>query len=244
MAAPVDNQPLREAVEAFAASPDQMTYWQVMRHALVGDLLLDVTGSTPPQFAEGTGGDGGKALLAFTRQEEAQKLHPDEPAATVGQSAASALEFAAEHGYSWLSIDPAGPSCAIFVADVAFILGSARNDEVKAALTITDHAAMRAAVVDALSRGGALLLAVNQQPEGMQVRVGNDSELGQVDLAYTSSVEVVVSHPEDNWAVTTVEQVIDEALTQSANGLAINPGGPWVVLRPDELRTIKRRLPS
>jgi len=44
----VDNLTLRTAVEAFAATPNQGTYLEVVRNCFQGDLLLDATGSRDP----------------------------------------------------------------------------------------------------------------------------------------------------------------------------------------------------
>ena len=79
----VDNTALRTAVAAFAAQPDQQSYTNVLRNALQGELLLDVTGSpvetdesgaisvgSTLRFASGKGPDDAPAIFAFTSQAE------------------------------------------------------------------------------------------------------------------------------------------------------------------------------
>jgi len=247
----VDNLPLRRAVEAFAASSNQQTYWEVLRNTLQGDLLFDITGSTPPvdgvlqkgavlRFHEGTGPDGGRALFAFTRQEEAQKMHPDEPAATLGQNAASTLDFARSQGYAWLYIDPAGPTCGLQLSEIDFTLRGERNDAVKAALAGT-----RRDIIDAMSLGGSLLMGVNEHPDGtVEVRTSTGPNDVPVRLAFTSPIEVVTRNPRDAWTAVPMARVVADALEAPFEGLVINPAGPWVGLYPDELREIQSRLPA
>lgn len=250
----VDNVPLRSAIVAFAAEPTQQTYWEVLRNTMQGDLLFDITGSTPPvdgvlqkgallHIHEGTGPDGGRALFAYTRQEEAQRMRSDEPAATLGQPAISALEFARSNGHAWLYLDPAGPACGLQLSDVEFVFRGERNDAVKQALTTEDPQAMRRAVIDALSEGGSLLLGVDEADDGStRVRTSVDPNGEPVVLAFTSAVEVLVRSAEDAWSAVPVARLIDDALAPPFGGMVINPGGPWIALRPDDLREIQSRL--
>lgn len=120
----VDNTALREAM-ARGASTDEL-------FALLGqgDLLLDITGSSiehttvdgGPAIAAGSTfrvheaerDDGSRILFAFTRQEEAIRLHADTPndVQTLGQPATGLLEFAVSQGYRWLYLDPQSPATA------------------------------------------------------------------------------------------------------------------------------------
>lgn len=257
MADLVDNVPLRAAVEAFAGNSNQQTYGEVLRNTLQGDLLFDITGSTPPvdgvlqkgavlRFHEGTGPDGGRALFAFTRQEEAQKMHPDEPAATLGQSAAGTLDFAKSQGYAWLYIDPAGPTCGLQMSDVDFTLRGECNDAVKAALaTPGSPNTVRRAVIDAMSLGGSLLMGINEHPDGtIEVRTSTGPNDVPVRLAFTSAVEVVMRYAGDAWAAVPIARIVSDALTPPFEGLVLNPAGPWLGLYPDELQEIQSRLPA
>lgn len=118
----VDNLPLREAIAREASSDELLALLSQ------GDLLLDITGSSithttiddQPAFAKGTtlavaegeAPDGSRILLAFTRQEEVTRMHADAPESvqTLGQPAASLLEFARSQGYRWLYLDPGSPA--------------------------------------------------------------------------------------------------------------------------------------
>ena len=255
----VDNATLRTAVAAFAAKPEQSSYLEVLRNCFQGDLLLDVTGHAPdvaerasgPVFPAGStigfreteGPDGTRGLLAFTRQEEAARMH-DDPAAqvqTIGQPAVAVLEFAREHDYGWLYIDPAGPTCGLSLSDLEFALDAPHNDAVKAAIGSGD----RGAVIDALAAGGQLLYSVKPAPgEGAQVRTSVGPDGQSVFLAFTSAAEVVARGSGDAFAPIDIARVLVDSLAEPFAGLVINPSGPWVALGRDELLEAQRRLAS
>lgn len=254
----VDNVPLRRAIADFAEKSEQAHYLEVVRNLLHGELLFDTTGSAVSMtedgasiaagstfaFHEGIGTDGARALFAFTRQEEVLRMHEDAPATlqTLAQPAASSLEFAKEHGYGWLYLDPAGPTCGVRLADVEFLLKSARNDAVKTALDTAGPTWTKNAVIDALSLGGQLLYAVNETPDGVQVRTSTNPAGQGVALAFTSAAEVVVRSAKDSWAAIDVKRVVSDALGENFSGLVINPSGPWIELGRDDLLQVQSRL--
>lgn len=257
---PADNAALRTAVEAFAASPDKDTYLEVVRQSLQGDLLLDITGSDSPTTHDdgsvvyeagahiailgGDGPDGGRALFAYTRQDEARKQHPDDPEAvqTLVQSAPATLQFAETEGYDWLVIDPVGPTCALKISDLDFVLANPRNDVVRAALGGTDEAEVKAATLAALAEGGQLLYAVAEQEDGaVEVRTSVGPN-GPVMLAFTSAAEAVARDTTDAFAAIDIPQVVDDALKEPFEGLVINPVGPWVHLGTAELIVLKQQF--
>ncbi len=263
---PVDNAPLRDAVAAFAAAPQQDTYLDVVRTCLQGTLLLDSTGSDRPvqlegggygyapgavlQFAGGTGPDGTRALFAFTSQEQVVRMHADAPSDVQSfvQQATAVLELvASDESYGWLYIDPAGPTCAIARRDVDFALRGDRNDAVKAALTLADESERRAAVLDALKQDGPLLLAIDagSVPEGgvadggpVRIRTSQGPSGETVLLAFTSGPEVSARNVDDAFATRPANEVVRNALDPAYAGLVINPSGPWIALSRDELESV------
>ncbi|WP_193611697.1 SseB family protein [Nocardioides lijunqiniae] len=248
----VDNVPLRTALAAFAADSNQATYLEVLRHLFQGELLLDATASdlqvdggtiaagSTLRFAGGTGPDGATALFAFTRQEEVARMHPaGTHVQTVGQPAASVLELTASQGHGWLYLDPAGPTCAINLAEASFVLRNPRNDAVKDAIP---HGS--SAVVDALAGGGVLFYAVDEQPDGARARTTAMPDGSPARLAFTSPAEVVVRAPDDAFVAVDVARVVEEALAEPFVALVLNPAGPWVALRPDELTAVRAGLAS
>lgn len=264
--APVDNAPLRDAVAAFAAAPQQDTYLDVVRNCLQGTLLLDSTGSDRPvqlegggygyqpgavlQFAGGAGPDGKRALFAFTSQEQVVRMHPDSPSEVQSfvQQATAVLELiTGDEQYGWLYIDPAGPTCAITNADAAFALRGDRNDAVKAALALPEEADRRAAVIDALRQEGTLLLAIDSASvpddgvaDGAPVRIRTSvGPAGETMLlAFTSGPEVSARNVDDVFASRPAKEVVRNALDPAYAGLVINPSGPWIALSRAELEGI------
>ena len=251
----VDNAPLRTAVAAFAAKPDQATYLEVVRNCLQGNLLFDSTGSSITMtedgssiaagstfhFREGKGPNGERAIFAFTRQEEAQRMHPDEPATTMGQPAGGVFEFAKSQGYGWVYIDPAGPTCGVGIPDVDFVLRNARNDAVKNAI----GAGKPSDVLDALALGAPLMYAVIEHPDkSVEVRTSVSPDGKPVRLAFTSAAEVAARSTTDAFATIDLARIVSDALEAPFEGLVINPAGPWTVLGPEQLRILQGRLPA
>lgn len=180
----VDNVALRRAVAAFAAQPNQRSSLEVLRLCMYGEVLLDITGSDAftgqpfaagsiLQFRAGTGPNGGKALFAYTRSEEISRLHP--PGAhtqSLAQPATGALELAQSQGYAWLYIDPAGPTCALSAAEIAFALRNANNEPLKRAIADhTDGRTGRDTVIDVLRENGPLAIAADDSQGGGHVGV-------------------------------------------------------------------------
>ncbi|MCU1514823.1 MAG: hypothetical protein JWO10_1913 [Microbacteriaceae bacterium] len=265
---PVDNSSLRDAIAAFADSPNQASYLDVVRATLQGQLLLDATGSDRPtiapdggvsfpagsmlQFAGGTGPDDAPALFAFTSQEQILKMHPDNPSEvqSIVQPAAAALHLATTERYGWIYIDPAGPTCAISSRDASFALAGERNDSVKAALEIVDPDARTTAVMTALTENGPLLLAVDTDSvpedgvvgdEPVRIRSSVNADGQAVLLAFTSGPEVSALNVGDSFAARAAKEIMREAMEEPYFGLVINPGGPWAALTVDHLREVLAR---
>lgn len=253
----VDNTPLRTAVAAFAARPDQQSYTHVLRNALQGELLLDVTGSpvetdesgaitvgSTLRFASGKGPDDAPAIFAFTSQAEVLRAHPDDPGAVqaLGQPAIALLEFAMAQGFAWVFIDPLGATCGLTASDLKYVLGSQRNDAAKAALALRTLEERRTALVDALALGGVLVLAVDESGERVRTATNPDGE--QLALCFTSNTEVAAQHPGDLFRTVSVAAVIANVLDGDYAGLLVNQAGPSLTLTRDELAGIRTRLPA
>ena len=163
----------------------------------------------------------------------------DDEVKTLGQPAAGLLEFAQSQGYDWVYIDPSGPTCAIGLKDIDFVLRNKRNDAVKQALATGDAAA----VVDALALGGVLLYAVAEKPDGsVQVRTSVSPAAEPVRLAFTSAAEVTARDSADAFGTIDMATVVADALQHPFTALVLNPSGPWMALSHDQLREVQARL--
>ena len=253
----VDNTAVRRAVAAFAARPEQRTALEVLRQCMFGELLLDVTGSEAPeggtfapgnrlQINGGTGPDGGRALFAFTRNEEIARQHPP---GTRTQSmvtpAVGALELARNNRNPWLYLDPAGPTCALSAAEIDFALRNPRNGPLKESLVAFSLGQIdRGGVVNLLRQDGALLLAVDDRtvPGTMSLRTTALPDGTPALLAFTSAPEVTAHNPADAVAPQTVDGVLDTMRVNNFGGLVIDPVGPWIALSRAELQDPPRYI--
>ncbi len=142
----VDNANMRRVVAEFATEPNQRRSLEVLRTCMYGELLLDVTGSemrdgnpfsagSQLNIRCGTGPDGGRALFAFTSNEQIGRMYPpNTQTQSLVNPATGVLGLARQQGDAWLYIDPAGPTCAVSAAEIDFALRNPNNEPLKAAL--------------------------------------------------------------------------------------------------------------
>ncbi len=176
----------------------------------------------------------GRALFAFTRNEEITRLHPP---GTRTQSmvtpATGALELARQQGDAWLYIDPAGPTCALAAAEIDFALRNAHNEPLKAALAALNAGQTdKQAVLQVLRQEGPMLLAADENAvpgetvvRSMTMRDGSSALLG-----FTSAPEVVAFNPSDAVYVQTTSQVLDRVRTNGYSGIVLDPAGPSIAI--------------
>ncbi|HKP39624.1 SseB family protein [Mycobacterium sp.] len=246
----VDNATVRRAVAEFAAQPEQRRALDVLRSCMYGELLFDITGSDTPedglfrrgsriQIRGGTGPGGGRALFAFTRQDEIAGLYPP---GTHTQSMVTpttgALELARQQRDAWLYIDPAGPTCALSAADIDFALRNPNNEPLKAALAAL-HAGQtdRRDVLQVLLADGPMLLAADETTVPGEVRVRSTALAdGASALAgFTSAPEVVAFNVSDAFFALTTLEVLEKVRADGYSGLVINPAWPSVAFSENEI---------
>lgn len=235
---PVDNVLLRNAIAAFAAQPSEPRYLEALRQVFQGEILFDITGSDvrtgDGMIAAGSTftvhigtrdlPDGGteSMLFAYTRQEEAQRMHPDTPAQTLGQPCADLFASAKAMGADSVIVDQAGPAIRFDVNELQF-LDLPRNDALKAALGSDDGVAK----FETLRRNGPLLYAVGEDERVLMSR----SQDGQpVLMAFTSGPEAFVLAPRARVVPVDVRRAVDDGLSKAPGGVVINPAGPYLHL--------------
>jgi SseB protein N-terminal domain len=247
----VDNLTVRRAVGEFAAEPGQRRALEVLRSCMYGQLLFDVTGSdafgggatsvpegSRLQIRGGTGPDGGRALFAFTRQEEIGRLYPPRTRTqSMVTPATGALGLARQQGDAWLYIDPAGPTCALSAAEIDFALRNPHNERLKEALAaFSVGGADRPALLHLIRTDGPMMLAADDSvPDRVQVRTMTHSD-GTVSLyGFTSGPEVLAFNPADAAASLTTHEILDMIRDRGYRGLVVNPVGPSIAFSAEEL---------
>ncbi|MGX9789764.1 SseB family protein [Mycobacterium sp. MMS18-G62] len=246
----VDNVTVRRAVAEFAAQPDQRRALDVLRSCMYGELLFDVTGSDEPedgsfrrgsriQIRGGAGPGGGRALFAFTRQEEIAGLYPP---GTRTQSmvtpATGALGLALQQGDAWLYIDPAGPTCALAAAHIDFALRNPNNEPLKTALAAL-HAGHtdRREVLQVLLAEGPMLLAADETtvPGKVTIRSTALADGSPALVGFTSAPEVVAFNVSDAFFALNTLEVLEKVRADGYSALVINPAGPSIAFSEAEL---------
>ncbi len=246
----VDNHRVRAAVEAFAAQPDQRTSLDVLRACLLGELLMDITGSqltmtddgqlapgSTIAFSGGRGPDDRGALFAFTSQREIERMHPSgTQTRSLAQPAQAVLAQALGNDETgWLYLDPAGPTCAIARSEIEFALRFPRNDAVQRAI---EPGVAREELIAALRTDAKLLMGLDADadPERPMPRLTRAPDGGTALIVGTSSVEIVAANPQDGVVVTSSFELPEQLAKRGWSGLLINPAGPWAYVPLSELR--------
>ena len=246
----VDNVTVRRAVGDFAAQPEQRGALEVLRSCMYGELLFDITGSDTPedgsfrrgsriQIRGGTGPGGGRALFAFTQQEEIARLYPP---GTRTQSmvtpAKGALELARQQHDAWLYIDPAGPTCALAAAHIDFALRNPNNEPLKTSLAAL-HAGQtdRRDVLQVLLADGPMLLAADETtvPGKVTIRSTALADGSPALVGFTSAPEVVAFNASDALYARTTLEALEMVGTHGYGGIVINPAGPSIALSAAEI---------
>lgn len=234
----VDNVTVREAVAAFAAEPGQQPMVEVLRHAMGGRLLLDVSGSDPqyPQVRTTEGPSGQEALVVFTRQEELARFHqtigaPDaggpSSLAVPGSTAAEMVMQRPEIG--WLYVDPAGPACALARPDIEFAVQGAPNTLLKNVLA---EPSGQQRIFAALAVGEGRLFLAERQSDGSKgpatiTAPGHD---GAMLAVFTSAAEVAAFDADLAVRQFSPGWVLEFIFRQRLGGMEVNPIGPSAVV--------------
>lgn len=226
---------------------------EVIRAALVGELLLDATRSEfdlregKPQtgstirLSSSVGPDGRRALLAFTSNAEVARMHPAGTAfQSLAQPSAGVLEMAKKQGAGWLFLDAADKVVALSSKDIDFALRHPRNDRVSAAIAAADAGGPRDGVVDALRVDGPILLAAEARSGERRDEQPRLRMLGRPDgtralLVFTSAPEVAARHPQDSVISTTTAKLRAQLRTSTLfTALVVNPAGPVAEVSREE----------
>lgn len=239
------NDRVREALGTWAQQKDGRTFADVLRRAVTGELLLDVTGSTIADPAAGfragdvlavtaqTDNAGKRLLVAFTGHDELTRYR-GAPGASLVQPAAAVLAQAARD-YEGVVLDGRSPG--------AFIAYSA---EIRQQLT-EDPEAVAALGTATATRGlpfDRYLAALAEGPLFLPFEVRRDGSGAETVVVPGAtgpdgrSYAVVGTSPAEVWAWqpacgvqrTTLDAVVTAVARAGQAGLVVNPAGPAVTV--------------
>lgn len=241
----VRNVPVQTALEAWAAEKNARTFANVLRQAVAGELLLDISASTFADPAAGfqqgdtlaiskqTDANGKDLLLAFTSNERLAACRAGAPYRSLVQPAWSVLEQALQHG-DGIAIDPGDDTVCIAYAEE---LRSEVTDEPGR------NAALKNALVDRdlawpdflrlAAAAPVVYVGIDADQGALPSAVGDDGDL--LHPVFTSPAEVFAWSPGLTARGTTLAQVARVAREDGYAGLLLDPAGPSAVLKLDEV---------
>lgn len=247
----VRNDRLLEALSTWGQRKDSQVFADVIRRAVIGDLLLDITDSKVADPAAGwQQGDviaitsqrdnaGKNLLVAFTDNDELARYR-GRPGVSLVQSAVSVMEQAM-CDYEGIVIN--GRSQGAFIAYSEEIRQNLGDDPAAAgrlaAKTIA-HSMSFAEYIDELARGIVYIpLEVSRDAQGN--RTG--AILASALAADGSSCAVIGTSPAEVWAwdprfdaqPTELAEVARSALENGQSGAILNPAGPTVFIDAEAL---------
>lgn len=260
MAEPVQNARVQEALDVWATTKDARTFSDVLRRAVVGELLLDISTSAIADRAAGpqpgdriaiasqTDDAGKHLLLAYTDNARLAARTPEQTL-SLGQPAHAVLEQAVRD-YEGIVIDAGHPGMFIaYAPEIARGLGA----EPAAAARLGRDLVQRDRPFDQVLAGLALapvyIAADVHRDEagtvtGISVLTARGRDGETLSAMFTSPAEVWAWAPEVEARPTRLQNVARVALQDGHAGALVNPAGPATVLPLDVLRQYTGEPPA
>lgn len=249
------NDRLAEGLALWAQRKDHQTFSEVLRRAVMGELLLDITDSTfaDPEVGFQPGDriaitsqrdNAGKNLLvAFTAQEHLNRFR-GRPGIALVQPAAATLAQALRD-YEGIVID--GRSEGSFIAYTEE-LGRYLAGEPEAAGRLSELTAFRSMppeeYIAVLAQANVYIPYDIEHDEsggqsGVSVPSATAPEGGSYAVMGSSPAEIWAWSPGSNAQRTTLAQVVRVARREGQAGVVVNPAGPLISLPIDWLNAIE-----
>jgi hypothetical protein len=245
---PIRNARVQEALDVWATTKDTRTFSDVLRRAVCGELLLDISTSEIadrarfPQvgdrmaIASQTDSAGKRVLLAYTDNDRLAAHTPVTPM-SLGQPAHAVLEQAMRE-YEGLVIDAGHPGMFIAYADE---IRRGLGDEPAAAARLARDLVQRDRPFEQFLTGLALAplyIPVETHRDeagavtGISVLTARDEDGTTLSAAFTSPAEVWAWAPEAEARPTRLQNLARVALQDGHGGVIVNAAGPATVLAP------------
>jgi hypothetical protein len=248
----VENGGVQAALATWATTKDARTFAEVVRRAIVGELLLDASAS---EFADPAHpfqqGDtiaisdivdnaGKRLLLAFTANDRAAARHP--APTTLAQPAIAVLQQAIRD-YEGLVLDAGGPGQFIAYADeLRNALGTDPQAASRTATIIADQGARDRLLAELATAPVYVAVDHHEGVDGaeptMTVALVRSPEGVPMSTLFTSPAEVWAWSPGSEARGTALANVARVALEDQHGGIVVNPGGPAAVIAHEELANL------
>lgn len=251
MTEPIRNVPVQEALDAWATTKDARGFGEVVRRALVGELLLDISTS---EFADPANpfqpGDrmaiasqvdnaGKRLLVAFTDNDRLAAVTTGTPR-SLGQPAVAVLEQAIRD-YEGVVVDPRHPGMFIAYADeLTRAIGSdpTRASQLATALVRRDQPF--ADFLAALATSPVYVAAAVQRDAtgavvGATYPTARDAEGRPLGALFTSPAEVWAWGDGLEARQTRAANIAQIAVEDGQAGIVVNPRGPSMTLTGREI---------
>lgn len=251
---PVQNSRVQEALETWAERKDPQTHSDVVRRAMAGELLLDITASTIADIEKGMqegdklvvtsvrDADGKDLLLAFTDNPRLQAYSQDAEPRSLAQPGAATLKQAMER-HDGIAIDAGTPGAFIAYSDeLQRAFGDNAHDAAQIASAIVDGGVQLDAFVRILKDavvyvGGIPVKDDDGDVVGYNIATASRPDGKVLHALFSSPSEVWAWAPEAMAQPTTLDKVITSAKQDEMAGIVINPMGPAAELDLDWFET-------
>ncbi|MBW0256154.1 SseB family protein [Cellulomonas sp. PS-H5] len=248
-AAPLAGEPgpgvrhdrVREALGAWAERKDARTFADVLRRAVSGELLLDVTDSrlADPErgFQQGDtlaiasirDNAGADLLVAFTGHDELQRMRQAAGRSLVQPAAAVLAQAVRDH--QGIVVDGRAPGAFIvYAAEIRQHL----TEEPEAVARLTEATTTRslpfAQYVEALGAGPLFVPVATDPDDGPAGPAATGPDGGAYTVVGTSPAEVWAWRPGGAVRRAALAEIAAATLGAGRAGIVVNPAGPPVVV--------------
>ncbi|HEV7183381.1 MAG TPA: SseB family protein [Leifsonia sp.] len=249
----VTNWLVQAALGRWSAGKDARTFAEVLRQCATGSLLLDGSGSTVDDPAQGfrpgdtlgvayrTDDQGRRLLLAFTSNERMSAYHHGEHTVSLVQPASAVMAQAAAD-FGGIAIDPGSNDLFIAFADEIrrhLTDDPALNEPLKAALV--ERSLSWDELLNLLRSTRSVFIPVSDVHDesgtvtGVTVPTARGKNGETYSVAFTSPAELWAWSPPENAHPTGFMDVARVARDQEHDGILLNAAGQSVVISSPEL---------
>lgn len=239
----VENTRVQEGLAAWATEKTAQTHSDVLRRAVAGWLLLDISHSefqdpeNPMQEGDKlaltsvSDGDGKDLLLAFTDNPKLEAFASGTLARSLAQPASGVISQALK-GHDGIAIDAGTDGAFVAYCDeIERAYGDSRDDAAKLASALVDGGHELAGFVELLREsvvyvGGIPVTDEAGETTGYNVASASRDDGSVWHAVFSCPAELWAWQPDAIAQPTTLDKIIESARQDEMAGLVVNPVGP------------------